>query len=133
MGQPTDQLYIEAMLRQGHKCAWCGESLDGSAYVAHHMRRQTDGGDDTLNNIALLCSDECHLEAHNGNHKIPIETTSEAYPYFYAGKDKASDKDIQGTGKLKSFASDAEGESPNQNVSVDNPNDNDVNSGDKGD
>lgn len=90
MASISDQLYIEAWERQQGLCAVCGEKLIDSAYEAHHLLPKNLGGEDTVDNIAIVCDREEHLDVHGGDFRAPIATTPEDYPYFY-GDTKALD------------------------------------------
>jgi len=52
----------------------CEEKIDDSNSEIHHIIAIEDGGDDSLNNLALICNN-CHLKIsqHNQLAKVKIE------------------------------------------------------------
>jgi 5-methylcytosine-specific restriction endonuclease McrA len=78
-----DWVKNQAIGRQDGKCGDCGEDLEEVIFHAHHLLRQADGGDDSLDNCVMLC-EECHYAAHNyGNYRQPIQLSPSDFPYFY--------------------------------------------------
>ena len=95
MARVSDQTIINAWIRQEGVCAECGESLKDTAYEAHHMKRVKDGGNDSDDNIVLLCDRDEHEFFHGDNTKEPIETSLDQYPFFYGKSSNLEYKDEQ--------------------------------------
>lgn len=85
MGDVSDQVKIEVMLRQHGKCAICGEPLEENPDEFHHLLPKHLGGDDSVENIVGLCDRDEHLYVHGGDFRNDIETEPDIYPYFYGG------------------------------------------------
>ena len=63
-GKALKKLYLQLVNEQGGLCEKCGSI----AVDAHHLVKRSQGGDDSAENIRLLCR-ECHLKAHATNNK----------------------------------------------------------------
>lgn len=86
---------VEALSRQGNRCALCGESIfalgdesrashaHGESAQAHHMIPVKCGGSADVTNCVVLCQ-SCHYTVHEGGNYRFGEVTSRAadYPYF---------------------------------------------------
>jgi len=83
MASVRDQTIIDVWSRQDGLCGICGDPLSESAWECHHMTRKADGGDDSPDNLVLLCDRDEHEYAHGGNFRQELATTADAYPYFY--------------------------------------------------
>ena len=44
----------------GGRCEVCGVSLEGRTWHAHHVRSVRDGGDDSIDNLRVLCETDHH-------------------------------------------------------------------------
>lgn len=99
MASVSDQIIVEAWLRQGGKCGICGDDLSESAYEAHHMKPKAFGGTDDVDNIVLLCDREEHLYVHGGDFRNAVETDPSVYPYFNAG----TEEELKGPDELETF------------------------------
>ena len=66
-----ENLKAYAKWRDGYKCRACGKSKhkDGVRLEVHHIRRKSDGGTDTPDNVVTLC-DDCHKAHHQGERKL---------------------------------------------------------------
>jgi len=79
-----ENLKAYAKWRDGYKCRACGKSKhkDGVRLEVHHIRRKSDGGTDTPDNVVTLC-DACHKAHHQGERKLkfsrPPEHKGEAH------------------------------------------------------
>ena len=79
-----ENLKAYAKYRDGYKCRVCGKSKhkDGVRLEVHHIRRKSDGGTDTPDNVVTLC-DDCHKAHHQGERKLkfrrPPEHKGEAH------------------------------------------------------
>ncbi len=62
----TAQLKQEAIQKAEHKCKICGfqGTTDSSILEIHHIRSLGKGGDNTLDNIIVLCPN-CHKQVHD--------------------------------------------------------------------
>lgn len=74
-----------ALLRSHRRCELpgCTRRLfkrdDGSSYVeVHHVVPLSEGGTDTLSNVAALCP-SCHREQHSGRNRAEVRSTLQAY------------------------------------------------------
>jgi hypothetical protein len=83
-----DQTFIDVYSRQDGLCAICGEPLSESPWEMHHMRRKADGGDDSVDNLVLLCDRDEHEYVHGGSFNQELETTADIYPFFYGRSGK---------------------------------------------
>ena len=75
----TDSTKMQALLRQKHKCASCGEKISslkeigkkshkyGEGAHGHHMKHDQQGGTNHLSNCVILC-ESCHYTVHEGGH-----------------------------------------------------------------
>jgi len=82
MAKISDQTFIDVFSRQDGLCAICGDPLSESPHEMHHMRRKADGGDDSVDNLVLLCDRDEHEYVHGGNFNQELETTADIYPFF---------------------------------------------------
>ena len=68
-----ENLKAYAKWRDGQKCRSCGKSAkDVARLEVHHVRRRTDGGSDTPDNVVTLCH-ECHEAHHQGIRKLKLK------------------------------------------------------------
>ncbi len=71
----TNRVCFQANLRDALRCRVCGrEPLSQQNYHRgfeyHHVRAQSEGGSDEIENIVLLCFN-CHLRHHQGKLTLP--------------------------------------------------------------
>lgn len=79
----SDNTKAQAYHRQNKRCAMCGKKIDAT-YEAHHILKVADGGQDTLDNCAILCG-ECHTYgAHGGNFRQSFSLDRSELPYLNA-------------------------------------------------
>ena len=77
MSTVSNQTFIDVYARQDGVCAVCGDPLDDSPREVHHMLRKADGGDDSPDNLVLLCDRDEHEYVHGGDFRKEIATTPE--------------------------------------------------------
>lgn len=105
MASISDQKHIDVYVRQDGLCALCGEPLIENPREMHHMLPKALGGDDSLDNLVLVCDREEHLWLHGGDFRNEIATTPETYPYFYG---KSGKIEYEEPGDAESEAEEAE-------------------------
>lgn len=77
----NDNIKTQAYHRQNKRCAMCRDKLDGT-YEAHHILRKADGGNDSLDNCAMLCGD-CHKSGvHGGNFRFSFSIDRSELKYL---------------------------------------------------
>lgn len=86
---------LNALKRQGNKCASCGESIQslsavgrishryGEAAHAHHIRHFQQGGTNDILNCVIIC-ESCHYSIHEGgNYRSKAVLASQSdFPFF---------------------------------------------------
>ena len=63
-GKKKIDLYKQVYERDGGCCVKCGRYVPPGT-IPHHKVFKSHGGDDTLENLELLCMD-CHRRIHHG-------------------------------------------------------------------
>jgi len=63
---PSPEVRLAVKEREGGRCAACGAWLEGRWFSIQHRRARGTGGDNSIENLALLCGtstspDGCHL------------------------------------------------------------------------
>lgn len=56
------ELHRQVLQRDGWRCQQCGNRTN---LQVHHIRRRSEAGDDTEENLITVCSD-CHDQIHCG-------------------------------------------------------------------
>ena len=91
----TTRTMKEALTRQKHRCASCGEPIRflgragrqyhrfGEMVHAHHMVHAKAGGDNSKGNCVIICQ-ACHYNAHEGgNYKGgTVQGRPQDFPHY---------------------------------------------------
>lgn len=76
-GKALRELVALVYERDQHKCAVCGRWVEDGV-KPHHVIYKSHGGDDSLDNIVLLCN-ECHYQVHHGLHSAETKDKIRRY------------------------------------------------------
>jgi len=55
--------------RENYTCQACHNIFPGKMLTGHHLKSKGSGGNDSLENLACVCS-FCHIKIHTGEMKL---------------------------------------------------------------
>lgn len=58
-GKKKIDLYIKVWENTNGCCAKCGKPIEFGT-IPHHKMRKSQGGEDTMENLEMLCAENCH-------------------------------------------------------------------------
>jgi 5-methylcytosine-specific restriction endonuclease McrA len=67
------ELRAKILERDGHVCRICFVGSETKKMQVHHIVPLSDGGDDTISNLIVLCS-RCHTDVHKEGYQYYVST-----------------------------------------------------------
>lgn len=58
-GKKKLDLYRAVAERDGNRCVSCNQYIEPGT-IPHHRIRKSQGGEDTMENLEMLCAENCH-------------------------------------------------------------------------
>lgn len=69
-GDDKKKRYAECYTRDKHICVGCGEKVAPQDFAPHHVKKRSQGGDDSLENLVTLHQWGCHMGGEDAEHPM---------------------------------------------------------------